>query len=143
MKAMLIKLFLLIAATLLFAWSHTHYDRVYKETSDAIVVMQYKVLDKQVWSMEEAQKEQMLAKDSSYDELQVLKDKNSGAKVKSKIGFWLALLLGIGTAVYFVMVLYRLLYVELIKGEGYKTIAAMIEKSSGLPKADDHTNQKL
>jgi hypothetical protein len=139
---MLIKLALLVAATLLFVWSHIHFEKVYKETSDAIVVMQYKVLDKKVWSMQEAQKEQVLAKDSSYDELQVLQGKNEGAMTKSKIGFWLAILFGIGTAVYFMMVLYRLLYVELIKGEGYKTIAAMIERSSGLSKADEHTNHK-
>ena len=143
MKTMLIKLALLIVATLVFVWSHIHFEKVYKETSDAIVVMQYKVLDKQVWSMHDAQKEQILAKDSSYDELKVLQDQNDGAKIKTKIGFWLAILFGIGTTVYFVMVLYRLLYVELIKEEGYKTIAAMIEKSSGIPKADDETNPKL
>ncbi len=136
MKTMLIKLGLLMAATLLFAWSHLYYEKVYKETSDAVIVMQYKVLDKKVWSMEERAKQQALAQDSSYDELQVMQEQKEDADRKQKIGFWLALVFGIVTAGYLVKVLYYLIVVELIRNGEYKTVLGWIKKVLNRPGAD-------
>ena len=133
MKTMLIKLGLLLTATLLFVWSHLYYEKLHKETSDAVVVMQYKVLDKQVWIMEESAKQQALAQDSSYDELQVMQEQKEDALRKKTIGFWLAILFGIVTTLYLCKVLYQLLYVMMVKEKGYIKIAEMIEKF----KADD------
>ena len=141
MKAPLIKWLFLLALTALFAWSQHYYAKVEKETHDEIIVMQYKVLDKQVWSMEEAAKNHALSQDSSYDALQVLQERNKDAGRKHKIGFWLALIFAIASSGYGLYVLYLLVAVKLIREAGYKKIMKMIERSSEFP--EERGNPKL
>lgn len=121
MKAKLIKLGALLLLTGIFVWSHSYYSSKAKETHDAIVVMEYKVLDKQIWSLEEAAKDHALSQDSSYEKINVLKKQHQDAQRKKKIGFWLMILLGIATSVYSLYVVYAFI-VFLVKEEGYAQI---------------------
>ena len=106
MQGKLIKLGILVVLTAIFALSHHYYGAKETKTQDAIAVMEYKVLDKQMWSMEEAAKNHALSKDSSYDEINVLKKQHKDAAKKKKIGFWMMVVFGIGTTGYLVYVLY-------------------------------------
>jgi hypothetical protein len=126
MKAMFVKLALLLAITLLFVWSHKHYTQMFHEISDKIVVMQYKVLDKKVWSMSDAEKEAALMEDSSYQQLQLLEQQKEDARGKGEIGFWLAGFFTVASALYLLYVLFRLAYLYLIEEEGYKRIAEAV-----------------
>lgn len=122
MKEMFVKLVLLLAVTLLFVWSHNHYTQQFHELGDKIVTMQYKVLDKQVWSMSDAEKKAALIGDPSYQQLQMLEQQKEDARSKSEIGFWLAAFFSVASALYLLYTLGRLMYIVLIRQEGYKRI---------------------
>ena len=141
MKSILLKWLFLLSLAALFAWSQHYYATVEKETHDEIIVMQYKVLDKKVWSMEEAAKTHALSQDSSYDALQVLQERNRDAGRKHKIGFWLAVIFGIAASGYGLYVLYRVIFVWMIREEGYKRVLKMIKRLSEFP--EEKGNPKL
>ena len=142
MKPMFAKLLLLLAVTGLIVWGTRHYEARYKETGDEIVVMQYKVLDKGVWSMDSAAKTQALSQDESYAKLQIVQAQHKDADRKRRIGFWLSLLLGAVSVLYALYAGYMFVRVVLIKNEGYKTIIAAIEKSSGFPRGGKGGGEK-
>ncbi len=121
---MLIKWLLLIAGTMLFVWSYLHFSDKQKQLQDEVVMMEYGVLDKQVWSLSDAQKHHELAKDSSYEKIEDKRVQQRDAARKTKIGFWLAVLLGIVSTGYTLMVLYRVGFVYIVREEGYKEVAA-------------------
>jgi hypothetical protein len=129
MKAMYVKLALLLALTLLFVWSHKHYTQLFHDVSDKIVVMEYKVLDKRVWSMSDAEKEAALMEESAYEQLQLLKQQKEDVRGKSEIGFWLAGFFTVATALYLIYTILRLAYTYLIVEEGYKRIAEAVRGS--------------
>jgi hypothetical protein len=129
MKAMYVKLALLLALTLLFVWSHKHYTELFHDISDKIVVMQYKVLDKRVWTMSDAEKEAALMEDSSYGQLQLLEQQKEDARGKSEIGFWLAGFFIVATALYLLYTILRLAYLYLVEEEGYKRIVRAVRGS--------------
>ena len=106
MQGKYIKLGILVVLTAIFALSYRYYGAKETRTQDAIAVMEYKVLDKQMWSMEEEAKNHALSKDSSYDEISVLKKQHKDAAKKKKIGYWLMVLFGIGTTGYLLYALY-------------------------------------
>jgi hypothetical protein len=137
MKPLAIKFGLLFAATLLFYWSYTHFKEVRQRSADRVVMMQYEVLDKQVWSMDEAQKQQALSQDDSYMQIEQEKSRASSAALKSKAGLVLAILLGAASLYFFVRLLYAAFYVKLVREKGYEGLVDVIERSSGLPLDDE------
>ena len=128
MKSRYIKLGSLLAVMLLFLWSHGHYTRLFQKTNDRIAVMQYEILDKQMWSMSTAEKEQALSREPVYQELQMLEQQKEDARKKSEIGFWLAAFFTVAFGLYLLNVLTHLVYLTLIKDAGYKRVIERIRQ---------------
>jgi hypothetical protein len=148
MKRKLILLLALFAGTAIFTWSHYYYADKHIELRDKVTVMEYKVLDKQVWSLDGQAKEAALATDTSYQDIAQLKKASKGALQRSQIGKWIAILGALASIVYLVYFLWFAVYVELIRNKGYETIAEgaknlaekvgdTMESTSELPREED------
>ena len=132
---------LLLITTGIFTWSHFYYEKKSVALHDEVLVLQYKVLDSDVWMMQQHQKQQLLSKDSSYEELSHMQKAMEGARNRSVIGYWIATISGVLSAGYLVYVLWFAIYVEMIRAKGYMGIVRWAEKmarklgdSSELPK---------
>lgn len=119
MKKKITILALLMVTTGIFSWSHLYYKAKSVELHDKALVMEYKVLDNDVWALEQHQKQQRLSQDASYDELSMVKKEAKGAKQRSAIGYWIALLAGIASTGYFIYLFTVYGYVEIIQKRGY------------------------
>ncbi len=141
MKKRATVLILLFITTGVFTWSHFYYQEKHIELHDKALIMEYKVLDSDVWSIENHQKQQRLSRDASYDALNRVKQESEGAERRSVIGYWIAIIAGIASVGYLFYFLWVLIYVEMIRKKGYvriveeaKKVAEKMGRSSGLPK---------
>lgn len=124
MKKQLTILALLLATTGIFAWAHSYYKEKHVKMSEKAVVMEYRVLDSDVWTLEQREKMHLLSKDASFDAIRRTKKEAEGAKQRSEIGFWIAMAGGIASAGYGLYVLWLLIVVELISKRGYRSLFA-------------------
>ncbi|MEA3372688.1 MAG: hypothetical protein U9Q62_03240 [Campylobacterota bacterium] len=138
MKKRVTILILLLLTTGVFSWSHFYYHDKYVELHDKALIMEYKVLDSDVWTMENRQKQQALSQDASYDNISRIRQEAKGAEQRSKIGYWIAIIAGLASAGYLFYFLWFLIYVEMIRKKGYIRLVEMAKKmgeSSKLPKS--------
>ena len=108
MKKEWIKLAALVVATAIFSGGYSYYASKEIKTRDAVVMMEYSVLDNQVWSMEGEAKERALAADNSYDAIEAMKAQHRSASRKKIMGKVLAILFGAITAGYLARLLFQL-----------------------------------
>ncbi len=142
MKKSLIIFTFLLLTTGIFFWSHHYYEEKYITLSDKLVVMEYQVLDKDVWTADKDQKQHRLSRDASYDELIFMQREARTAHQRSTMGKEIVRFAALGSMGYLLYIIVWLFaYVKMIRNRGYvevieaaKNLAEKIGDSSQLPK---------
>lgn len=132
MKPVLVKLGILLGVFVVFASSHIYYEKKADRLQELIVVEQYKMLDSKLFTLSAEERDRALSRNASYADLADLQLQAKSAVTRRDIGFWVSVvfgLLSLGYSLY--AFFYCYIFIELIRNEGYKKIAARIRDKTG------------